>query len=107
MKTFSVAWDGRNDTGQFVTDGQYRIHVLDYDFFVTVDTQAPAATIAMGSAFHTMPEKLTCANPTKGEGCVRISGPLVETPYVLLTGSVADPQIAKWTLEVGSGTNPT
>jgi len=44
----SLAWDGRKDSGEFAADGLYRVRVLDYEFFVTVDTTPPAVSLALG-----------------------------------------------------------
>ncbi|WP_313281212.1 CARDB domain-containing protein [Delftia tsuruhatensis] len=37
----SIVWDGRDDNGQIVVDGEYRIHVVGFDFFVHLDNSAP------------------------------------------------------------------
>ena len=103
----SVAWDGRGDGGQFVPDGAYRIHVLDFDFFVTVDTTVPATALTLGTGFHTVPQKVVCLAPSSGTGCRVIPGPLVETPFFELTGTAVDQQLLQWRLEVGGGSNPS
>lgn len=86
----SIAWDGRNNAGQFVADGTYRIHVLDLDFFVTTDTSPPDLGLAVGSGLHTV-----------------TPGPLVDVPYRFLTGHVTDAHLASWVLEEGEGVNPS
>ncbi len=102
----SVAWDGRSDAGQFVADGAYRIHVLDFDFFVTVDTTVPATALTLGSGFHVVPQRVVCLAPGAGVGCRVVPGPLVQTPFFELAGTAVDPQIAQWRLEIGVGSNP-
>jgi subtilase family serine protease/flagellar hook assembly protein FlgD/Tol biopolymer transport system component len=106
MGAGSVAWDGRDEAGQFVADGQYRVRVFDYEFFVTIDTSAPDAAVAIGSGFHTVPQRITCVDPVNGTGCILREGPLVVTPFVELGGHVTDPQLASWKLEIGTGLNP-
>jgi subtilase family serine protease/flagellar hook assembly protein FlgD len=44
-------WDGRDDRGRTVRDGQYRITVLDFEFFVTLDTAPPLAAVTLGNAY--------------------------------------------------------
>jgi flagellar hook assembly protein FlgD/fibronectin type 3 domain-containing protein len=102
----SIAWDGRDEGGQFVADGIYRIDVLDYTFFVTMDTSLPDIGMAVGGAFRTVPNKIHCQQTLQGQVCSLLPGPLVETPHHLLTGHVSDAHLASWRLEVGQGVNP-
>ena len=44
-------WDGRNEAGVDLPDGQYRVRLQDYEFFVTLDRQAPMAEITLDSAY--------------------------------------------------------
>ncbi|MGE8449837.1 MAG: CARDB domain-containing protein, partial [Pseudomonadales bacterium] len=37
----SIVWDGRDGNGQVVLDGEYRVNVVGFDFFVTVDNSFP------------------------------------------------------------------
>ncbi len=37
----SIEWNGRDSNGQVVEDGQYRIRIQNFEFFVTVDNSAP------------------------------------------------------------------
>lgn len=37
----ALVWDGRDNNGQIVIDGEYRINVVGFDFFVNVDNSAP------------------------------------------------------------------
>lgn len=50
MEAFFV-WDGRNQNGSLVPDGQYKVTVQNYEFYVTVDNVMPTATIAMRDAY--------------------------------------------------------
>ncbi len=45
------AWDGRNDRGDPVRNGKYRIVVLDYEFFVTVDNTVPTLALSLSDAY--------------------------------------------------------
>jgi flagellar hook assembly protein FlgD/fibronectin type 3 domain-containing protein len=48
----AMVWDGRDSRGQVVADGEYRINVVGFDFFVTVDNQAPVLnTLRSGPPF--------------------------------------------------------
>lgn len=47
----SFVWDGRNDAGVAMPDGQYRVRLQDYEFFATLDRQAPAGKLEMTSAY--------------------------------------------------------
>ncbi|MFZ5863148.1 MAG: CARDB domain-containing protein [Nitrospirota bacterium] len=103
----SIAWDGRDDAGNFVTDGGYRIHVMDFDFFVTADSTPPSTALAIGNGFHTVPDRYECSDSGGARVCALRPGPLVEEPYRLLTGHAVDAELAHWTLEVGEGVNPS
>lgn len=47
-----IVWDGRDNNGQIVVDGEYRINVVGFDFFVNVDNSAPVInTLASGPPF--------------------------------------------------------
>ena len=37
----AIVWDGRDDNGLVVMDGEYKINVVGFDFFVNVDNSAP------------------------------------------------------------------
>ena len=53
--TFDLTWDGRDDAGQTVADGEYRIVVQSYQFFVTVDTRPPSAAARLRNAKQCLP----------------------------------------------------
>jgi subtilase family serine protease/Tol biopolymer transport system component len=101
----SVAWDGRDATGAFVPDGIYRIRVLGYDFFVTADSTPPLASLSIGSAFRTVPQKVSCG--PGGVNCSLRQGPFVDTPAFALTGRALDANFSGWRLEAGVGIAPT
>lgn len=103
----SMTWNGRDDAGQAVPDGVYRVHLLDYDFFVTVDNTPPDVRLSLGSAFRTVAEKTACVPAGGSVQCSRFEGPVVDSPVHALRGRAADGTLASWTLEVGTGSNPT
>ena len=45
-----VEWDGRDDHGLPVPDGEYRMRVQGYEFFVTVDTRPPQVILDLSAA---------------------------------------------------------
>jgi uncharacterized repeat protein (TIGR01451 family) len=47
----SFSWDGRDGLGAAMPDGQYRMTLQDYEFFVTVDTTLPAVSMSLPSAY--------------------------------------------------------
>lgn len=49
-----LIWDGRDDRGLPVADGEYRMTVQSYEFFITVDATPPALTIALGDAYRSL-----------------------------------------------------
>jgi subtilase family serine protease/flagellar hook assembly protein FlgD/fibronectin type 3 domain-containing protein len=103
----SIPWNGRDDAGQVVPDGVYRIHVLDYDFFVTVDTTPPDARLSLGGAFRTVAQKTACVKTSTGLSCSTFPGPVVDTPSHALTGRAHDANLAAWRLEVSNTSTPS
>gem|GEM_PF-979990 len=83
----SVSWDGRDDAGQPVADGFYRVTVQSYELFVTVDRTAPKAELAVSSAFS----------------CAR--GVVVAQSVASFSVDEANPDL-KESLETGPGANP-
>ncbi|MEE9910342.1 MAG: gliding motility-associated C-terminal domain-containing protein [Deltaproteobacteria bacterium] len=89
-----MAWDGRDKNGQTVSDGKYRIQVLDYEFFVTVDITAPVTDIALSPILRhckTLPGDqlpLSCGLQTR------------------LDGLAYDLNFGSWIMEYGTGDNP-
>jgi len=83
-----ITWDGKDTTGKVVPDGQYRISVFDYDFFVAVDATLPNVAIELGKfAWKTNNFGYPFAN-------------------VAVLGQVFDANIKKWEIEYGIGDNP-
>lgn len=67
-KGFAFEWDGRDDAGQYVPDGNYKIRVLNFEFAVTVDTVPPE--LSLTSSDHTfntkervLPEGIELSSP--------------------------------------------
>jgi len=53
----AIVWDGRDNNGQIVADGEYRINVVGFDFFVTVDNSAPVIdALKSGPPFSLCPD---------------------------------------------------
>lgn len=78
---YFISWDGRNELGEIVPDGSYRINVLDYDFFVEVDTSPPDVGIKLS----------------------QLDG--VDSS-IQISGHGYDVNIENWRVEFGSGENP-
>ncbi len=82
----TLLWDGRNESGSVVPDGNYSIRVFDFEFAVEVDNTPPDVNINQpGLSF----------DPTK--------------PYLVyaeVSGRASDKNIKSWTVEQGDGDNP-
>lgn len=76
----SISWDGKDQSGQFVEDGIYRIKIFDYDFFYVVDNSPPEVHLEFSP----------------------ISADLSAT----LLGRVDDINLKNWIIEYGEGQNP-
>jgi len=83
-----ISWDGKDRAGNVVPDGQYRISVFDYDFFVTVDSTLPGVAIGLG--------KFVWKKNDNGKYFAEIDA----------VGRVVDANIKKWEIEYGIGDNP-
>lgn len=83
----AIVWDGRDGNGQVVVDGEYRINVVGFDFFVTVDNSAPIIN----------------ALKTKSPFSLCKSGPCRSTE---LRWSVSDINFDAVQIEVGEGNIP-
>ncbi len=46
-----ITWDGRDNNGNVVADGDYRIQVFDYDFYVKVDNTPPDVNVELTTMF--------------------------------------------------------
>lgn len=85
-----IAWDGKDSSGRVVPDGQYRISVFDYEFFVKVDATMPSASIAFS------PLKIISEHTVLGDNIYA---------ELDLFGHATDINIKKWQIEVDEGEN--
>lgn len=84
----ALFWDGRDDNGFVVMDGEYRINVAGFDLFVNVDNSAPVIhVLKSGPPFYT--HSTRPARSTE------------------LRWSVSDTNMESIQLEVGDGAFPT
>jgi hypothetical protein len=49
---FTLAWNGIDDRGLPVKDGEYRLLVQGYEFFFQVDTQVPELELSLHDAYQ-------------------------------------------------------
>jgi subtilase family serine protease/Tol biopolymer transport system component/fibronectin type 3 domain-containing protein len=49
---FDLSWDGRDNNGFVVQDGDYRLVVQNYEFAISVDTTAPSLTLIKNNAYQ-------------------------------------------------------
>ncbi|HEX5057349.1 MAG TPA: CARDB domain-containing protein [Gammaproteobacteria bacterium] len=50
--TEEFTWDGRDNNGQRLPDGEYRMAVLNYEFFFTIDGTAPVQQLKLHDAYQ-------------------------------------------------------
>lgn len=84
-------WDGRDDRGNLVADGQYRISVQQAEFFVTVDNRLPLAELQISNAY--------------GHTTVDGGGEIVQVAAAL-SWRASDVNFNAMLLERGKGANP-
>ncbi len=84
-----IIWDGTDDSGRIVPDGEYVIKVFDYEFFVEVDNTPPDANLALSKIRQSIDS---------------ISFP--EALGVDVTGHAYDKNLMSWVVEYGEGDNP-
>lgn len=84
----AIIWDGRDDNGQVVIDGEYRVNVVGFDFFVHVDNTSPRIQALQSGAPFTHCPNAACRSTE-------------------LRWSVADTNFDSVQLEVGEGNAPT
>lgn len=84
----NILWDGRDNNGQIVVDGEYRINVVGFDFFVTVDNAVPI--------IHAL---------SNSEPFSVVDGSMIRT--TVLRGSVSDVNFKSVQLEIGDGVSPS
>ncbi|CAB5720519.1 Exoglucanase B precursor [Delftia tsuruhatensis] len=82
-----IVWDGRDNNGEVVVDGEYRINVVGFDFFVNLDNTVPVI------------RKLTNGHPFAG--CLSGSCRTTELEW-----DVFDAGFDSVQLEVGDGVAP-
>ncbi len=86
-----ISWDGRDNNGDIVPEGKYRIKVFDYEFFVEVD--------------NTHPDVFMNFEPIVLERFERFNG--FEYKYIArLAGHALDNNLKSWVVEYGEGENP-
>jgi outer membrane protein assembly factor BamB/flagellar hook assembly protein FlgD len=88
-----LVWDGRDDNGLPLPDGEYRLTLLGFEFFVTIDTEPPTIDLSLFDAF-TGEVDLAAADRN-----------LAVAPY--LTLCVSDPRPHLGTLQSGLGELPS
>ncbi|WP_444998446.1 CARDB domain-containing protein [Aliikangiella sp. IMCC44359] len=49
---YSISWDGRNEQGETLADGNYLMRVLNYEFKFVIDNTPPDAEISVFGAYH-------------------------------------------------------
>ncbi|MDX2000453.1 MAG: CARDB domain-containing protein, partial [Thermoanaerobaculia bacterium] len=54
-----VTWDGRGENGLPVADGEYRLVVQDYEFFIKVDTTVPEVEVQLANAYQIQRNDIT------------------------------------------------
>lgn len=86
-----ITWDGKDESGQIVPDGKYKIKVLGYEFFVDVDSTPPEVGL-------TLTDIMQDFNAATGNGTGFI--------YAELSGHAIDNKLKNWKIEYGEGHNP-
>lgn len=88
----AITWDGRDEYGQVVPDGTYKIMVFDHEFFVEVDNTPPDVLLELSPI---------CTKTETTPGALSMS-----TFGASLLGRVSDTHLKKWVIEYGEGENP-
>ncbi|MEN8134500.1 MAG: CARDB domain-containing protein [Thermodesulfobacteriota bacterium] len=79
---YGIVWDGLDESGGIVPDGDYSIKIFDYEFFFEVDT--------------TLPDSLLEFGPVSCGGRLRVE----------LAGLALDKHFKSWTIFYGDGDSP-
>jgi hypothetical protein len=88
-----IIWDGRDESGQVVGDGKYKIRIFDYEFFGEVDNTPPDVDISLSAIAD------LCEYGLNGDlGSCSTSA--------RMNGHAVDNRIKKWIIEYGEGENP-
>lgn len=51
-QTFQLNWDGRDDSGLLLADGEYRMTVQNYEFFFHIDTTFPEVNFSLQDVYQ-------------------------------------------------------
>jgi len=87
-----ITWDGRDEYGDVVPDGEYVIQLADYEFFVEVDSTPPDVYAELTDIVFEA--KKSPDGKTYYEYTAR------------LMGHAVDSNIKEWIIEYGEGDNP-
>lgn len=90
-----LVWDGRDDRGLPVPDGEYRMAVQNYEFFIIVDSTPPALMIALQDAYQ--PLEIRQADGTRS---------IFVAVDPRLRWSVTEPHHQTAAVERGTGADP-
>lgn len=91
-----IEWDGKDESGEVVPDGEYELGIYDYTFSFTVDT--------------TPPETILELNPPDIEPFDSESNETQQSfiyYYLALEGYLNDEHMDKWVVQYGEGDNPS
>ena len=87
-----LVWDGRDQRGLPVPDGEYRMTVQNFEFFIHVDSTPPEVELLLKSAYQRV------NSSSSGEEVAGVSPQLVFT--------VVDPNLKEDFRELGEGADP-
>ncbi len=93
-----IPWDGRDDGGEVVPDGEYTMEVQGYTFPITVLDTPPTVTLAIGGS-------LDCAK-AGGFAPVLLATASAEVPTGKLSPMYDQVPIVSHALETGAGPDP-
>ncbi len=83
-----ITWDGRDNVGNVVPDGMYKIKVFTYEFFVYVDITPPDVSILLTPLSELFQDSYSL------------------DIFANVYGYAVDNNIKKWAVESGEGDNP-
>ncbi|MDH3650418.1 MAG: Ig-like domain repeat protein, partial [Saprospiraceae bacterium] len=90
-----ISWDGRDEGGEIIADGKYKIQVFDYTFFVEVDNSPPDVDLQISEIRSISPHcQYTAQSPED------------QAIYANLLGHAVDENLKGWVIEYGLGDNP-
>ncbi|MDY6906201.1 MAG: CARDB domain-containing protein [Thermodesulfobacteriota bacterium] len=88
-----IIWDGRDESGELVADGEYAITVFNYEFYTRVDRTPPEGEIALSD--------LEWKEQTDGAGNI-----LYANLAARLNWQAVDKNLKDWVVTYGEGANP-